>query len=513
MKQFYYYLLPCLFFLSHSAYGQVPAVLDSTFNNVGFVVTSTGLDDDGEAVAVGPNGTIYVAGASEDTVSYDFLLQAYLTDGSVDMSFGNNGTVIESSGSGDGYLQALVVQADGKIVSVGFEDGADEFQMFRHLPDGSRDISFAQTGKKTVSLGDDFTGATDVLLQPDGKIVVGMVSGNQFGLYLAAIRYLPNGNADSTFGINGLVYTNISSAEEAAHLALQADGKLLLAGTTVMGQDDDFVVSRFSPAGIQDSSFGNNGVVQIGFGDDEVCSAVGVDDAKAIYLAGSHSDSSSSQFVVAKTDSMGNPDIAYINQAGVLQNVGTGDAFCTAMEVLNDGTVLLAGDSEDTSQIVFTIVKLEAAGTRDITFAPNGILTTPIGSEEDLCNAMTLQADGKIILVGESDDGSGNSDIAVARYLSGILVGIEQSPFSSELKVYPNPLQESITLEFVTSAPGKVSLQMLDLQGKVVVDLISPTAFPSGQHRQALVLPSLSPGIYFLHLMTPDGPSIMKVMR
>jgi len=244
MKQFYLSILPCLFFLYSNSIAQAPGRLDSTFNAVGFAINSVGADDDGEAIAVGPNGNIYVSGGALNATFHHFLLQAYLPTGALDTNFGFGGSLIEYT-NGGGYLHAVAVQPDGNIVSVGAEEAGNNFHIFRHLPDGSRDSSFAGSGFKMVSLGDDLTAATDVLIQPDGKILVGLVSGNSSGLFLAAIRYQSNGTADSTFGFNGLVYSSIASTEAEAKIALLPDGRIVLAGTQDSGGSTNFVIGRW----------------------------------------------------------------------------------------------------------------------------------------------------------------------------------------------------------------------------------------------------------------------------
>jgi len=125
---------------------------------------------------------------------------------------------------------------------------------------GTLDPSFGTGGKALTDLGDNSAGAqinavvSDAALQSNGDIVV---SGN-FGL----VRYLPSGTLDTSFGTNGLATTT----RTATGLAIEPDGDYLaaVAGTTASGVSA-FEVTRFTPAGQLDPTFGTAGVVTTAF--------------------------------------------------------------------------------------------------------------------------------------------------------------------------------------------------------------------------------------------------------
>gem|GEM_PF-6746522 len=264
--------------------------------------------------------------------------------------------------------------------------------------------------------------------------------------------------------------------------------------------------------GIPDVSFGPQALARVDLGQDEECTDIAVGDSNSVYIAGTSQGGGSVQFGVAKLDENGQLDVGFTSQSGAF-SVGTGDAYCNGIGLLNDGSIILGGDSEDTSQIAFTLVKLLPDGSRDNSFAPNGVLTTPLGTEEDLGNALAIQPDGRVLLAGESSDNIGNSDIAVARYYSGFVVGLDAPTPSIGMQIYPHPLQQEATLEFQLSTPGLVELKLYDLQGKLLATPISATDLQSGPQQIRLEFADLAAGSYLLHLQTPDGRQALKLIK
>ena len=128
-------------------------------------------------VAIQPDGKLVVAGTGG--IHNQMLATRLNADGSLDTSFGTGGVLGVDFESRDG-AQALALQADGKIVLVGFTNlnlGATDFAIVRLLPNGTLDPSFHTNGKQTVSFGGGATGdeATGVAIQPDGRILVGVL--------------------------------------------------------------------------------------------------------------------------------------------------------------------------------------------------------------------------------------------------------------------------------------------------------------------------------------------------
>ena len=269
--------------------GVTAGSLDPLFGVGGKVTTdlSPGVDT-GNAVAVQADGKIV---ALVSTSQPGAALARYLTDGTLDPSFGNGGIAMLSLGVG-GYASALAIQPDGRIVVTALSGG--NFCTFRYLADGQLDSSFGVSGKVSTSLSGASGTPASVAIQEDGKIVVvGWLYNPSTGAALGSelIRYNPDGSLDTNFGTNGagggIVTTGSSSQlDYLVGLAIQSDGKIV-AGGTAWDANGDFALARFNSDGSLDSGFGNGGIVTTDFaGGDDALYALAIQPDGQIVAAG-----------------------------------------------------------------------------------------------------------------------------------------------------------------------------------------------------------------------------------
>jgi uncharacterized delta-60 repeat protein len=256
--------------------------LDASFGTDGTGKVTTDLSGFGDGIrgmSILPDGRILAAGAS----LRDSALVRYTADGRLDTSFGASGTgiVTVDLAQNDHFVNA-VSQSDGKIVVAGFADG--DFLVARFDPDGTFDASFGPGGRGwTVT---DIDGrqdiAFDVAVRPDRRILVGGSTGalDPFGIgaeSFALVQYLPDGSLDPGFGDNGTVVTDISDGVDAIRgVAIDGDTAIVAAFVgEVHGLSSfldpvagDFVVARYTAAGMPDTTFGpdHNGFVTVDFG-------------------------------------------------------------------------------------------------------------------------------------------------------------------------------------------------------------------------------------------------------
>ena len=206
--------------------------LDTGFDTDGKVSTDIGSwsQDFAFSVAIQTDGKLVAIGGN----SGDIALVRYNTDGSLDGTFGTGGIVTTDINSGSNDLAySVAIQPDGKIVVGGISGtvGSYDFVVVRYNSDGSLDTSFDTDGKVTTDLG---SGGNDygrfVAVQSDGKIVVTGDAGDDFG----AVRYNSNGSLDGSFGTGGIVVTDVgvNSTDNGNSGALQSDGKILVVGST-----------------------------------------------------------------------------------------------------------------------------------------------------------------------------------------------------------------------------------------------------------------------------------------
>lgn len=266
---------------------------DQDFGANGIVTTDLheGLDDFAYDIKIQPDGKIVVAGytyTGSNTTEGDLALVRYLPNGALDESFGEDGIFI-SSYPGNDRASAMLILPDGKILCSGWEaspnTGYATFMLTQYTTDGVADSGFGQNGRVTTNVGAYFNLAYDLLLQPDGKIVV---AGNSFtGITnnMVAVRYHPDGSLDLSFGFFGIVIFSEFETSEAFAIAQQPDGKLLLAGSVGAYPFQDFAVLRLMPNGAPDFSFGVNGFLALvrgglaGNSDELYCIALQADGA------------------------------------------------------------------------------------------------------------------------------------------------------------------------------------------------------------------------------------------
>ena len=215
-----------------------PGDLDPTFGGDGIVRTDlTPAEDDGFAVTIQPDGKIVVAGeAGIGGPNPRFAIVRYETDGSLDPSFGGgDGNVSIDFTPRDDFPYAVRIQADGKIVvagAAGYNRPNSKFALARLTPDGSLDPTFGGDGTVTTDLTPSYDWANGMALQPDGKIVlVGSVSAGSDNGKIGVLRYRSDGSLDPSFDGDGIVLADPTPTyDDGLAVGVEADGQIIVAG-------------------------------------------------------------------------------------------------------------------------------------------------------------------------------------------------------------------------------------------------------------------------------------------
>ena len=321
--------------------------------------------------------------------------------GNLDVSFGLHGQVV-SHFDRTANVHNIAIQPDGKIVAAG--DGSivglagGGILVARYNTDGSLDTSFGTDGKVSTAVSSFGSDGWEVALQPDGKIVVaGQVSYDTFSAF-ALLRYNADGSLDTAFGPGGIVTTTVGdSTAIGLALAIQPDGKLLVGGYT---GSVTFAVARFNTDGSPDMSFGSNGYVT-GVGGLGVSLALQPDGK--IVQAGS----SVGGFTLARYNTDGSLDPLFGSGGTVITSIGGGGGARDVV-IQPDGKILATGGVCCTA--VPALARYNSDGSLDSSFGVGGTETMAAG--QDIKDAV-LQADGKIVTVG---DVSGADTWIVTRY-------------------------------------------------------------------------------------------------
>jgi uncharacterized delta-60 repeat protein len=229
---------------------------DATFGSGGQVSTDfLGFEDDAFSVLIQPDGKIVAVGSADDPATfYDFAAARYLADGTIDTTFGVGGKVHSDLGGQDfDRARSAALQPDGKIVAAGFAishgGGVQNFAVARYTSNGVLDTTFSRDGKTQIDFGNCCQSATKVLLQSDGKIItVGGSNGESSDDDFLLARLSPRGALDTTFGVGGQVRTSFGDLNGGANGAtLQSDGKIVAVGfqANFNSQRANFALARY----------------------------------------------------------------------------------------------------------------------------------------------------------------------------------------------------------------------------------------------------------------------------
>ncbi len=394
--------------------------LDTTFDLDGKVTTDLLGDNEGAfRVDVRPNGMLVVTGCSGcfPTVSTDFAAAQYKSDGSIDPSFGTSGVATVDFGQED-PLSSSALQSDGKVVLVGsttepYNPATRDYALARLNEDGSLDSSFGTAGKVTTDVGADDQ-PNDVVLQADGKIVV-VGTTNVGGRRFALVRYDTDGSLDTSFGTGGSVVTNVGGADQIIRAAvIQDDGMILAAGF----DGADVVVARYTTDGSLDASFGSGGIVRTdiaGAGRD-LAFAVNIVGDDAILIGGLANDT---DFALLRYNPDGTLDTTFGTNGLVTTDFGHGQDIIYRMAELADGRYLAIGEARAPER-VFGLAMYNPNGSLDNAFGSGGLVTTSFGGDYAVARGLAIQPDGKAVVAGVTVDtaaAGANQDFAVARYL------------------------------------------------------------------------------------------------
>jgi uncharacterized delta-60 repeat protein len=292
-------------------------------------------EDDARCVIIQPDGKILLGGGTTTTELRDFAVARLNADGSPDATFDGDGRATADFSGNIDEIYALALQPDGKIIAVGTtsESIGNLFDMAiaRFNADGSLDTTFDGDGKKTVDFQNSVDYAYAVAVQPDGKIVVAG-SGDVDGSYnFALVRLNPNGGFDTGFDEDGKVNTDFAAGGDTARgVVVLPDGKLIAGGTFFTGSNFAFGLVRYNADGALDLNFDGDGKAVTNFTAGAQASAFERMADGRLLLAGSAVDAADA---LPESDSLIAPTItalARYNADGTPDNTFDGDGKLTA---------------------------------------------------------------------------------------------------------------------------------------------------------------------------------------
>ena len=487
----------CSVFIHNHTYGQAGA-LDTSFGGTGKVATalSSSGHSYGTATAIQSDGKILAAGYAYFGNDVDFAVSRYNADGSLDLTFDQDGMVTTDIGDVSDFCYSIAIQNDGKIVVTGSTANFTQIAVVRYNSDGSLDNTYDFDGIKILSLAANFAQGYAIATQPDGKVLIAAQSFVNANVDFLIIRLNDNGSLDQTFDSDGLALVDLAGDDLAYAMSLQADGKIVVAGSS----STDFSAIRLNTDGSLDTTFDTDGKVQtnVSIGEDIATSLTIQSDGKII-LAG-FTNIAGNVHVMVRYNTDGSLDTTFDSDGIVLtSNV----CLINGVKTQADGKIVAVGTIAVGPSMDFVVARYNSNGTLDPTFDTDGFVTTDLGfGTDDFAYATSIQTNGKIVVVGHGNN-AGYNNFMVVRYHpdnSNNISNLSESAFT----IYPNPTSGILNIQ---NQENDFSIQITHNMGQQVY-------FENCKaNKSSIDVQHLPSGIYTLTLETKSNIHTYRFMK
>lgn len=311
--------------------------------------------------------------------------------GALDPSFGTGGITISAFESSYDIPRMMLVQSDGKVILIGTTQvgtGPQDLALARYFPDGTLDDTFGDNGSSQESgNGHVFRfhtsppggvialtprqQATPAALLPDGKILIAnqFISGNQA---IELMRLNPDGTNDQSFGTYGFKVLSLPIAEEMRvyTMVAQPDGRVVIAGGLGFGSTD-LITVRVGLDGNLDSSFDGDGVSLLALGGSTEPERVALDNLGRIVVAGGVFTTQTRAFV-ARLTTTGAPDSGFAGTGWLTADYGGTQAYYSALTIRSDNSILVSGSAFIGTTRHLALSRITPGGSFDLMFGAGG---------------------------------------------------------------------------------------------------------------------------------------------
>ncbi|MBN8567503.1 MAG: T9SS type A sorting domain-containing protein [Flavobacteriales bacterium] len=330
---------------------------------------------------------------------------------SLDNSFGTNGKVIHTfSQNYTAQHQSYFMQSDGKILNVGYAYEGNylaKILVTRHLSDGVLDATFDTDGALEFTYGQNFEEANSIIQLSNGKIAVG---GASFGNAVVAMLN-DNGTFDSSFGTNGKKFLTIGqgNGSKIEKLIQQPDGKILTFGRGSNGNDFDFMITRLHLDGTFDTSFGTNGIVLVPISSFHDFATDAAFQSNGKFVVAGYSTGSQDSISVIRLNANGSLDTTFATNGKYNTAFGSSMNEIWGIAIQTDDRIVLAGRVSGSSynSIETLTVRLTSNGQLDTSFNSTGFAAVDFKlNAQDAVNDVLLLPNGSILIMGSSNQDS-----------------------------------------------------------------------------------------------------------
>jgi len=483
--------------------------LDLSFGEDGVAVTAV-VPEYGEmtrGIARYADGRIIVVGTTNtdqvDDPSKGFACR-YFENGTIDPNFGDSGAVLLDYAFGFEEFNDAVVLPNNRVLVAGSHWGRCAVYKFTNF--GDLDDSFGVFGASIITYDNESVfAATSIALQPDGKMVLACRKSNGGVMTGALVRMNEDGSLDETFGTGGVAAPYLGGTwSEFRDMVLLPDGKILAVGMQFgPGDPGDFLMARYDATGQLDPAFGTDGVVLTNFdldNDQAACLAVRPDGRIVVGGTSYQVDELDYALCLAQYMPDGSLDPSFGSGGLVVSDDDQYPELAQEMALQGDGKILTVGDG--------FLRRYSALGALDPTFSTDGVVIAG-GS------AMALQPDGKI-LVGGSAYGIYNvPDPAVRRFLPDhSAIGMDEVVWGTgTLSINPCPADDVVSVAGEGLGAGPVRFEVVDINGRVALTIPEYSLMATRTQRRVLDIAGLASGTYVLKAIGTRATATGMVLK
>ena len=459
--------------ITQTGFGQ-DGSFDNTFGQNGVQQFSIDtFNTRGAEIIYMPDSSILISGACYHQqfgaqFNRGLFLSKFLTNGSLDLSFGTNGTLfIPNGANGNSNLNSMVLLPDGNILCHAVIDG--NYVLFKINQNGVIDSTYGNNGIVNID------NAGWIAYQSTGKVIIVGHFFDGYNYLYHWSRYKNDGSIDSTFGINGIMQTSVTSYRfDLCHaIKVQADNKIIAVGTSYESATQRrAVIVRINENGTFDNTFGNNGVV---------ITPIGANPGYAIYndvdllpdgkimaggiieYAGGTGGFGGTAPAVVKYNSDGTIDATYGNNGEVvLSTINNANDYLRTIKTQADYKTIIGGNASNPFPIMqsdYYLTRLDSNGNVDLTFGVNGaVLSDFDNAETNYVQDIVIQDDGKILTIGSTKDTTNQFvRVVLCRFNNETLLTVDDIKQDDNFLLYPNPIINELTIS-TTKTPYDITM-------------------------------------------------------
>ncbi len=371
------------------------------------------------------------------------------------------------------------------------------------------DTEFGDNGiiVKDFGIGDDE--ALALAVQSDGKLLVAGYSSNGAVMSITVARYLANGVLDINFNYDGVFTLNMGAGDSVARsIVVQNDGRILVAGST-FDMGPRLTVVALTEDGYLDSTFGDSGQVVLPVVDEAIVTTdLKITADGSIIVAATIENSESSRYpLFAKMSSEGEIE-EYFGEDGVVLREADYPIEVYGLALVDEGKILVAGSIEHDEIMQAGLLRFNADGTPDMTFGNQGELLLEIGEFSSVVNDLHVESSGSVLLAGSVNNEKFNQAFAARLMEDGTL-----DPYFAGNGLFKSSLEYDTVAHGITVQQDKIIVLVgfgSSGQGKdVIVWSVTDNVVPSTSGEDVVILDAEQQIVLrALTLRDADGESV-----